>query len=592
MKNNNSLSQFYRIYLPLFFLVGTLLLLLVAQLAEKLASDSVHTRVRSTLAFQAETLRVSMDKYAVMTVLLAKRIDILSALQSSNNGTILPSAEHLTTIVAGMSGANDIWVANTEGIILTSNRQEYKSTSIVDEAYFQSSLQGVLGRDSIIDEENRRFYIFSAPVFFEGRVLGVVVVRVNLEFIELIWALFSDPILATNQDDTVLLSNVEHLRFSQFQSSSPHKNIESLIDTSISTPLHRIVLDESINKRSRDYLVESASIPLLGWNLSVLADYQPVIAQRNNYIVIAFLVLLIVLMALFLWFTRRHRLYEQQRSQQAFSIRLERQVRDRTRELTLANELLEIEVSERKQIEKELRDAQEELIQAAKLAGIGQMSTALAHEYNQPLAALRSYSENTLSYLDLQLIDDAKNNLQRINDLIDRMANITRTLRNVAHKSTLNLEPIQLSKVMDELIILLTPQAEQQHVQLEFIPVDANLVVFSDHSRLSQVLTNLISNAMDAVDSTKEKSVRVHCQKEIDTIVIHVSDTGVGLSQDVKEKLFTPFFTTKKAGKGLGLGLFIVQTITKQLKGRLFVDNHQEKGTTFSISLPLSQSIS
>lgn len=591
MKNNkNNLSIFYRFYLPLFVLIGLLLLLWVAQSTEKSASLAVQDRMRSTLAFQTETLKVSLDKYAVMTALLARRVDVLQALSSEDKATGLPSAEYLTTIVAGMSGASDIWVVNPEGTILTSNQPQYQNTSVVDESYFKSSLLGVLGRASFVDDNGRRFYILSAPVFDEGSILGAVVVRVNLEFIELIWALLSDPILVSNDSNTVLLSNVEHLRLSVFDLGEARSDFESDLDTSILRPLKRISLYQEIDDEGhKNYLIESTYIPLLGWGLHVLADYRPVITERNNNVVTTFLVMVLLAMALWAWFARQQRLQEQQRSQQAFSIRLERQVRDRTHALTAANEQLEIEVGERKQVEKELREAQEELIQAAKLAGIGQMSTALAHEYNQPLAALRSYTENTSSYLKMEATAEVENNLQRMHTLIDRMANMTRTLRNFAHKSSGDLQPLVLFKVIDELIILLSPQAKKQHVQLLFKPVDDALIIISDHGRLLQVLTNLITNAMDAVENAAVKKVTVDYEQQKDRINIRVSDTGLGIAPDVQEKMYDPFFTTKQAGKGIGLGLFIAQTIVKQLKGRLILESSHDVGTTFMITCPLGE---
>ena len=587
--NKNSLSKFYRFYLPLLIVIGLLLLLLTAQLSQRSASLAIQDRMRSTLAFQTETLKVSMDKYAVMTALIARRLDVLEALKAAPIDK-LPSAEYLTTIIAGMSGASDIWVVNTEGKILTSNNPLYLNTSISNEAYFKSSLLGVLGRASFVDDVGRRFYIFSAPVFNGGDILGAVVVRVNLEFIEYIWALFSDPILVTNKTNTVLLSNVEHLRLSYFETGYVRSNSESLLEVNIPRPINRMVIDSNKNdNRNTEYLVESTYIPLLGWDLHILADYQPVITERNSNVVTVSLLLILLLMGLWVWFARQQRVLEQQRAQQAFAIRLERQVRDRTHALSAANEQLEIEVGERKQVEKELREAQEELIQAAKLAGIGQMSTALAHEYNQPLAALRSYTENTASYLKMQAFDDAKENLQRINLLIDRMANMTRTLRNFAHKSSGSLETIALSEVIDELIILLAPQAKKQHVDLVFAPVDDELTMVSDHGRLSQVLTNLITNAMDAVEHASIKKVTVSCKQQEELVTISVTDTGLGIPLEIKEKIFDPFFTTKQTGKGIGLGLFIVQTIIKQLKGRLTLESSHKTGTTFIMSFPVGK---
>jgi two-component system C4-dicarboxylate transport sensor histidine kinase DctB len=320
-----------------------------------------------------------------------------------------------------------------------------------------------------------------------------------------------------------------------------------------------------------------------------MVNYASIASSRNTAILIALLLIAVIIMGGGMLVNRQNRLRKEQRSQQAFALRLERQVRDRTFALTEANQRLEVEVDERRIAEKNLRETQEELVQAAKLAGIGQMSAALAHEYNQPLAAIRSYADNALIFLTKDQANFAADNLQRIKMLTDKMAGLTRTLRNFAHKSTGRYESVSLEAVMDELIILLSPQAKKLRVKLQLLPPSLPLSVLGDYGRLSQIMTNLTTNAMDAVADSENKRVEITWQQREDKAVISVKDTGSGIDPAVREKMFTAFFTTKNPGSGLGLGLFIVINIVNDLKGTLSIKDEPGYGAVFEVSLPLAE---
>ncbi|MFT6255048.1 MAG: two-component system C4-dicarboxylate transport sensor histidine kinase DctB [Granulosicoccus sp.] len=300
---------------------------------------------------------------------------------------------------------------------------------------------------------------------------------------------------------------------------------------------------------------------------------------------------MVVLCVLSLWiiFERRRRLIERARSQQAFALRLERQVRDRTRELTESNDLLALEVNERRSAEMALRETQDDLLQAAKLAGIGQMSAALAHEYNQPLAAIRSYADNAKQLLQLEKVNDVNDNLTRITSLTERMAGLTKTLRSFAHKSDDTLASVNLARVMDEMVILLSPQAKKQGVELLVLPPKLNVQVMAGHLRLSQVIINLVTNAMDAIKHEHVQCVEVSWNTVGDNVEIWVKDSGKGIPDALKDKIFTPFFTTKGVGVGLGLGLFIVHTMVKEFQGTIDVKQEKNYGGVFCITLSLSQ---
>ncbi len=593
MLKPSDFKYFYRLLLPALILVGGLILLAVAYWSESRAFFTAKKRMENTISYQAATLKASMDKYAILAVLIARRSDIAYALLTDDPLQELPKANELANFLAGISGAADVWIANREGTILVSNQFPEQTVDIYNEKYFQSALKGSMGRASVLAHSGKRLYLFASPVLSENHILGVVVVRVDLEYLEQVWALLQDPILVTDEFGRILLSNVEPWRFKFFYAGDVPRHFdeesnEYLVKNFKSHRRDRLTLNRELGDESgRDYVQVSQYDALLGWRIHTLTNYRSIEKQRNTVVFISLLVIALLSMSTFMFLNRQRRLLEEKRSQQAFALRLERQVRDRTHELTSSNEKLGVEIEERRLAEKQLREAQEELVQAAKLAGIGQMSTTLAHEYNQPLAAIRFYADNAIAFLSKENTEAAQDNLQRINMLVDKMANLTRTLRNFAHKASTDVEKISINSVMDEVIILLSPQAKKNGVKLNFNGESEPVFIMAEQGRLSQVITNLVTNAMDAVMKSENRRVDIDWHTKQSKAIIVVKDTGPGIDIETQDKMFNAFFTTKSMGSGLGLGLFIVMNIVKDLKGTLNLKNEEGYGAVFELTFPL-----
>jgi two-component system C4-dicarboxylate transport sensor histidine kinase DctB len=593
-KHQIFIRKYYWFLVPAIITLIASILVLVGYVAERSALEATKARMENTLAFQTATLKASMDKYSILAALIARRPDITYALSTSNPLQELPEANKLTNVLAGLSGASDVWIVGADGEILVSNQFPNQSVNIYNENYFQSALQGSMGRASIISHTGQRLYIFAAPVINQNKVVGSIIVRVDLEYLERVWVLLEDPMLAMDETGRVLISSIRPWRFKYFYSENDKNNNDYaseiyLVEKFTSQSGDRLKLYNALEEGSgRDYLQVSQYVALLEWQVHALANYDLIIEQRNIAVFIALLIIALLIMALGMWMSRQRRLLEEKRSQQAFALRLERQVRDRTHELTSSNQQLEVEIEERKTAEKHLREAQEELVQAAKLAGIGQMSTALAHEYNQPLAAIRSYADNATTFLSQDNVEPASDNLQRIKMLVDKMAALTSTLRNFAHKTDSSFERISIETVMDELVILLSPQAKKRDVNLYLIPSSTPVYIMADKGRLSQVMTNLVMNAIDAVTNSDQRDVKISWRKQNDTAVISVKDSGPGIPEDVKDKMFNAFFTTKDPGNGLGLGLVIVEKIVNDLDGVLHVREENNYGAVFEIVFPLT----
>lgn len=262
---------------------------------------------------------------------------------------------------------------------------------------------------------------------------------------------------------------------------------------------------------------------------------------------------------------------------------------ERTADLSATNQLLQDEISERIRAERTLRAAQDELVQAGKLAVIGQLSTGIAHELNQPLAALRTLSGNGVRFLERGDLDTTRTNLERIAQLVDRMGLITGQLRTFARKSSGQLQPVSLQRALDNTLALLEPRLSEAHAEIRRHCPEPGPVALCDINRLEQVLINLIGNALDAMHGQLTPCIEISCESVGRQARLTVRDFGPGLDEEAISHLFEPFFTTKEAGVGLGLGLTISAGIIRDFGGTLKGANHPGGGAIFTLEIELSE---
>ena len=233
----------------------------------------------------------------------------------------------------------------------------------------------------------------------------------------------------------------------------------------------------------------------------------------------------------------------------------------------------------------ELRMAQEGLVQSTKLAALGQMSAALAHELNQPLTTQRMQLATLRLLLDSERLDEARQALQPLDQMLTRMAALTGHLKTFARNSPSGLrERLDLATVVDQALQLLDPRIRAEGVSTALY-LARPAWVRGDAIRLEQVLINLLRNALDAMADKTWKHLEIRIEKQHDHWHLSVLDSGGGIKQEHLGCVFDPFFTTKPVGEGLGLGLAISYGIIHEAGGRLQVDN-QPGGARFSLTLP------
>ncbi|ELH0894763.1 sensor histidine kinase [Vibrio fluvialis] len=251
--------------------------------------------------------------------------------------------------------------------------------------------------------------------------------------------------------------------------------------------------------------------------------------------------------------------------------------------LQTANQELQHRVEERTA---ELKSAQQELIDASKMAALGRMSSAITHELNQPLTGLRtllSSNELLLARGETQL---AQANMKLVHTLIDRMANMTTQLKSFAFNRPETLTPVSIPDALQE--ILRVHQARLDRVDVRVRMSSELPLVRGEEQRLRQVLGNLITNALDAMQEQPEAKLIISASAEAGKVMIRVRDNGCGIDEDKLTTIFEPFQTSKKMGEGLGLGLSITANSVRDMQGTIRAVNNPEGGMTFEVTLSAS----
>ena len=257
---------------------------------------------------------------------------------------------------------------------------------------------------------------------------------------------------------------------------------------------------------------------------------------------------------------------------------LENRVTARTEDLQVANDRLRNEIEEHHR-------TQEELIQTAKLAVLGQLSAGINHELNQPLTAIRAYADNARSFLERQCYDRVANNLTEIAGLTARMGKIISPLKVFSRKTSGQAEPVALQAVRDGAMSILFGRLQGEQVEVIWPKGLEDTLVMGDMVRLEQVVVNLISNAVQAMQDSPVRRLEIGCRRVADSVELSFTDSGPGIAPRDLAKVFEPFYTTKKAGEGLGLGLSISHRIVESLGGTLEAANAPGQGAVFTLRL-------
>jgi two-component system C4-dicarboxylate transport sensor histidine kinase DctB len=516
--------------------------------------------------------------------------------------------------VSALTGAEDTYLMDATGLTFAASNwnssRPFVGHNFSFRPYFQQAMQGRLGRYFALGTTSgKRGYYFAsrvaAPLPAGGsETLGAVVVKVSLDEIEAAWNAEDENVIVTDPHGVIFMASQPDWRFrslaplddealSDIADNRRYEGVDLRpLDAQFATtgpdgPRLLTVQAGTGRDRAKEYVLVEKQMPEAGWTLTVLASTDLARSQTVTAMVVAALICALTVLTALILVQRRGRLVERIEYQRRASEELERRVEERTADLTEANTRLEREIAERQAAEAELRQAQDDLIQAGKLAALGQMSAALSHEFNQPLAAIRSYADNAQLLIERNREAEACGNLKLIKDLTARMAEISKHLMTFARKPRSELRPVVLAEVLEETLDFLRIRLERADVEVKVDQADRSLSVMAGKVRLQHVILNLVSNALDAMQSRERPRLEISVREAGDKVVLQLRDHGTGIAEDQIARIFDPFFTTKDVGEGLGLGLSISYNIVKDFDGALRAENHPDGGAVFTIELPL-----
>lgn len=522
---------------------------------EKIYRNGLKAELREgQIAAQLDglVLRSELEKQRSIPVILADDSEVANALLSPTPGIARAISIKLEKLQPQTKSAL-IYVLNTQGVGVASSDWARPMSAVGTDYsfrdYFRLALRHGHAEQFAMGTVSRHPGLYLARrIERAGRPIGVIVVKVEFGDLEAAWARSGDETFVTDRSGTVVLTSHPALRFH----AAP-------------TP-------------GRDQFLTSLPAVAEGWSLQLISSRRPAQQMALSATLIAALseALLVILVV---WIRRRQKLVQERADVvKHYLEQLELNVAERTRELSA-------EISERQQAERRLSVLQADLVQANKLAALGQITAGVAHEINQPLATIRVLADNALSILSKARVaagQAARSDLNGIVRMTERIGHITQELRAFSRKATSQSRPVALKASIDSSILLSRSRQRAPHVRIVRETLDPRLKVMGDRLRLEQVIVNLLQNAFEALEEQTDPQVRLAVTADEDWVTLSISDNGPGLAPEIAKSMFTPFVTTKS--NGLGLGLVIARDILRDFGGELEVATSPH-GATFHVKL-------
>ena len=563
---------------------------------------SEQTRIDANL--NTALLRAVLEKQRALPLVLSKDRALEAALQDKTSATIDPLNEKLETLAQGTQAAV-IYLVGMDGIAIAASNWRGPTSFVGNDykfrPYFQEALKnGDAEYFALGNVSNRPGLYISRRIEGPNGPLGVIVVKLEFDRLESDWNNAGRPTFVTDERNIVLITSLSSWRFMTVGSIG-QEQLQSIRDslqfgdaplTALPLTVKSIgggdvlLIDALLpgNARNTDFLAIRSSVPSTPWQMYSLAPIRPQItAAMREARLFTFIVLATVATVAGLLLRRRQKIAARIANAQRTQAELEERVEERTRDLSLARDRLQAEISDHRRTETMLQGVQQDLVHANRLAIMGQVAAGVAHEINQPVATIRAYADNAKTFVKRKRLSDATENLNEIAALTDRIGTITGDLKALARKGRSPSEPTSLSQVISGALVLLRSRFSGRMDQLDIALPPSELRVTGQSLRLEQVFINLFQNALEAVD-LKENDGRIEVRTQVnnDKVIITVSDNGPGIPQHIRDNLFSPFNTSKE--KGLGLGLVIVKEIITDYGGTISAES-SIAGTSFRIEL-------
>lgn len=551
----------------LFFATAGLLIWLSNLYFTQRFSESTRADAESQMTLYSGRLVSELQRNSVVPLLLSRDTTLISALNSDD---FVDTSQRLISYKEEIGAKSIVLLDKVGRIVATSERREL-GVVLRDTPFFVKALrsQDTVFTETGIIEGPLRFY-YSRKMLNGNQTVGVIVVEVDFEHLFDRWSGRDSIIFVTDSHGIIILSTRRQFRNQTLETALANLPVLSHIQRALRTTgeWDQAATESMFQGQSLFHLEQK--IAFQGWRLGFITSFDAVRVRVNAILALELMALAIFTALGFYVLSRR-------------AIRQSSLLEAEGRGLRALNERLQNEIAERERIEKHLKVAEQSLTQSSKLAALGEMSAAVSHELNQPLAAMRTYLAGAKLLLQRRRPEEAISSFERIDGLIERMDSITRQLKFYASKGRDDLTAVDIRGAVTASVYMMSPQLNQMKVNIKTTLPPDPILVLADQVRLEQVIVNLLRNALDATKSLKERRIHIVLTPG-DTVKLTVRDNGPGI-EDLDD-LFEPFYTTKEPGDGVGLGLAISSDIAKDFSGRLFAHNFEGGGAMFEFWLP------
>lgn len=549
-------------------LLGVIVVLATNQLLSTRYTVNTENRAQLRQALYSGNLISELQRNSVVPLLLAREPGLLGSLATSDYSL---STQHLLYYFEEIGSAG-LMLLDVDGRVVAATERTTIGENHRNDPYFVDALRS----DGTVFTTFRNdigAYVFnySRRVELDGTFAGVIVVEADLRKFEKTWAGVLDAVLVTDGTGQIILATVPvwkgHTEEEALSLSSAPTAIGQAFRSTVDWPTNPAdtYIDGQAVMRIQN------RVAFRGWSMTTFTPYASVRERVNGVLALEIMAFAIILAMAFYLTGRRAR---------ARTVALQEESAD----LRRLNDALQREIAEREKAERHLDLAEQTLAQSSKLAALGEMSAAVSHELNQPLAAMKTYLAGARLLLQRKRPDEALSSFQRVDDLIERMGAITRQLKSYARKGGDAFEPIDLRDAFSSALSMMEPQLRRREVQIDTTMPRNPVLVLADRVRLEQVIINLLRNALDATKGTAEPVLQILVSGG-QSALLSVRDNGEGI--DDLDSLFEPFYTTKAPGDGVGLGLAISSGIVNDFGGRLTARNSEAGGAVFEMVLPV-----
>ena len=557
-----------RLALAMLLAVAVATVLTTNSLLTSRFTENTRNRAELRLALYSGNLLSELRRNAIVPQLLARDPALIGAL---NSGDYSQSTQRLISFVEEI-GAASLMMLDRDGRVVAATDRNLLGGQLRTESYF---INAIRANETVFTVQRRESggydFAYSRRVTSGPDALGVIVVLVDLAKFERAWAGISDAVLVSDSEGAIILATEPRWRGVTEAEALRYEPADSAIQRAIQATADWTALPADAYVQGEAVIRMESRIQFRGWRIASFTTYDSVREKVNGFLALEIMGFAILLALTFYALSRKT------------ALRMALFQRE-SAELRQLNERLQREIAERERVQETLAVAEQTLAQSSKLAALGEMSAAVSHELNQPLAAMKTYLAGARLLLRRNRPDEALSSFQRIDDLIERMGSITRQLKSYARKGQQDLGPVNMGDALASSLSMMEPQLKTRKVRITRHLPQQDVMVMGDRLRIEQVIVNLLRNALDATQGEDDPRIDLLLAAG-ETAVLTVRDNGQGI--DDLENLFEPFYTTKRPGDGVGLGLAISSGIVNDLGGRLTARNAEGGGAVFEMQLPI-----